>query len=53
MNYEGKTYKAPTGYWSWTITEDGLNIVGGTGYNTPEEAEEDMHAELSEYQNRN
>ena len=44
--YQGKVYPAQNGLWSWSIAEDGLNIVGGTGYETELEAEEDMKAEL-------
>jgi len=44
--YQGTVYPAPNGMWSWKIEEDGLNIVGGTGYETEFEAEEDMKAEL-------
>lgn len=44
--YQGTVYPALNGLWSWSIAEDGLNIVGGTGYETELEAEEDMKAEL-------
>ena len=49
MTYEGKAYKAPSGQWSWAIYENGINIVGGAGYQTEEEALEAMYNELAEY----
>jgi len=48
----GMTYQSPNGHWSWTINQNGLNIVGGTGYNTQEEADEDMQTELTEQKQR-
>jgi len=53
MNYEGKSTQGPTGQWSWTIKENGIEIVGGAGYETRDDAEQDMLAELAEYEDRN
>lgn len=50
MTYEGKTYKALSGQWSWAITKDGLNIENGAGYETEDDALEDMTNELAIYE---
>jgi hypothetical protein len=47
MNYEGKTYEALSGQWSWSIEQDGVRIAGGAGYECMEEAEGEMQAELA------
>ena len=52
MNYEATSTQGPTGQWSWTIKEDGTEIAGGAGYDTKDDAEEDMLTELAEYKNR-
>ncbi len=50
--YEGKAYLAPSGQWSWVITEDGEDLVRGAGYETEAEALEAMHDQLNEYTER-
>jgi hypothetical protein len=52
MVYEGKAYQAPSGQWSWVITEDGLDIVSGAGYDDQDEALQAMYEELENYKGR-
>ncbi len=47
MSYQGSVYKAPSGQWAWVITEDGEDVVRGAGYDTEQEAEKDLEAELA------
>ena len=51
MSYEGKAYQAPSGQWSWLITEDGEDLVRGAGYEREDEALQAMYDQLSEYTN--
>lgn len=52
MTYEGRAFKAPSGQWSWAIAEDGVDIVGGAGYESEDEALEAMYDELAMYTDR-
>lgn len=49
MDYESKTYQAPSGQWSWVITEDGEEVVRGAGYENEDEALQAMYNQLAEY----
>lgn len=50
--YSGRVYQAGSGQWSWGIEKDGIEIVGGAGYPSEEEAKLDMEVELQQYQDR-
>jgi len=52
MTYEGKAYQAPSGQWSWTISDDDGDVVSGAGYPTEAEALEAMYDELAHYTSR-
>ena len=49
MTYEGKAYRAPSGQWSWVITEENEEIVRGAGYESEDEALQAMYDQLSSY----
>jgi hypothetical protein len=49
MTYEGRAYKAPSEQWSWAIAEDGVDIIGGAGYDSEDDALEAMYNELAQY----
>ncbi len=53
MTYEGKVYQAPSGQWSWTISDDDGDVVSGAGYPTKAEALEAMNDHLVHYNSRN
>ena len=48
-NMEGRAYKAASGQWSWAISEDGVDIQGGAGYDDEDSAIDAMEAELATY----
>lgn len=50
--YTGQVYKAPSGQWAWIIREGDEDVVRGAGYDSEDDAQEDMEAELAEYQAR-
>jgi hypothetical protein len=52
MAYEGKTYQAPSGQWAWVVSKDGIDIVRGAGYESQDEAEQDLNDELENYNQR-
>lgn len=52
MTYEGKAYQAPSGQWSWVITEDDEELVRGAGYENEDEALQAMYDELANYTSR-
>jgi len=52
MTYEGKTYRAPSGQWSWVITEDDEELARGAGYESEDEALQAMYDELAQYRSR-
>lgn len=47
MKYTGRTYKAPSGQWSWAIAEHGMDIQSGAGYDDEDSAIEAMETELA------
>ncbi len=48
--YQGMTYQAPSGQWSWKITHQNIEIAGGAGYESEDEAIEAMDDELLVYE---
>jgi uncharacterized protein YegP (UPF0339 family) len=44
--YEGVTYKAPSGQWSWKIRHQNIEVAGGAGYESEDEAIDAMDDEL-------
>jgi hypothetical protein len=46
--YEGEAFRASTGQWAWRVKQDGVEIVGGGGYPSEEEAIEAMRDELEQ-----
>ena len=38
--FEATTFKATSGQWSWSLLRDGVQISGGAGYASLDEAEE-------------
>lgn len=52
MTYEGKTYRALSGQWSWVIIEDGEELVRGGGYENEDEALQAMYDEMAQYRSR-
>ena len=47
--YDGHVYQAPSGQFSWKITEDGNEICGGAGYATEAQAVADCEDILWNY----
>lgn len=47
--YNGKIYQTKSGEWAWMITEDGEDVVRGSGYETEAEAQADMESELARW----
>ena len=45
--YEGETYLAPSGQWSWMVRENGADITCGAGCETEDAAWQAMFDELS------
>lgn len=52
MTYEGKAYRAFSGEWAWVITEDNEELVRGAGYESEDEALQDMYDEMAQYRSR-
>lgn len=52
MTYEGKIYQTPSDQWSWVITKDGEELVRGAGYESEDEALQDMYDEMAQYRSR-
>lgn len=54
MTYEGKIYRAPSGQWAWLIIteEDDEELARGAGYESEDEALQDMYDELAQYRSR-
>lgn len=52
MTYEGKAYQARSGQWAWLITEDDEELARGAGYESENEALQDMYDELAQYRSR-
>jgi len=52
MNYTGKTYKADSGQWSWSIRDDDGELCAGAGYEDEDSAAEDMADQLAIYTER-
>lgn len=48
--YQGVTYQAPSGQWSWKITYKNIEVVSGGGYENEDEAIEAMDVELLAYE---
>lgn len=48
--YQGVTYQAPSGKWSWKITHQNIEIVSGAGYESEDEAIDAMDDELLVYE---
>lgn len=44
--YAGRVYKAPSGQWSWAVSLDGVDIAGGAGYESEDEAQEELDYQL-------
>lgn len=52
MKYQGRAYMAPSGQWSWAITEHGMDIQAGAGYEDEDSAIDAMETELATYNER-
>ena len=52
MNYEGKTHQAPSGQWTWVISDEEGELMRGAGYESEEDAIQDMYNELEEQRSR-
>lgn len=50
MSYQGRAYQAPSGQWSWAISQDNVDIQGGAGYNSEDDALIAMEDELASHQ---
>jgi hypothetical protein len=48
----GETYQAPSGQWSWRISDDESEICGGAGYDDQESAANDMEEQMAQYAER-
>lgn len=48
QRYEGRVFRAASGQWSWAIDDhtDGVEIVGGAGYESEDEAFEALKVEI-------
>jgi hypothetical protein len=46
--YEGKTYRAESGQWSWVVTWNDVEVVRGAGYPNEVEAMEAMEESIAE-----
>lgn len=51
-SYEGRTYKAPSGQWSWAIAQDGVDIQAGGGYASEDDAREALEEGVAIYEER-
>jgi hypothetical protein len=49
MSYQGRAYQAPSGQWSWAISQDGVDIQAGAGYESEDDALSTMEDQLSNY----
>jgi|CXWL01.1.fsa_nt_gi hypothetical protein len=45
--YEGETYLAPSGQWSWRVHTDGADVICGAGCESEGAAWQAMYGELS------
>lgn len=52
MTYEGKTYQARSGQWAWVVAQDDEELARGAGYESEDEALQDMYDELAQYRSR-
>lgn len=50
MSYQGMTYFAPNGRWSWAITKNDIVMQAGAGYESEDEARMTMEDELASQQ---
>ena len=50
MTYTGEAYKAPSGQWSWRVSDNEGELCGGAGYDDQESAEAAMLDQLAQYQ---
>lgn len=53
MTYTGEAYKAPSGQWSWRVSDNEGELCGGAGYDDQESAEADMLDQLAQHQGDN